>query len=342
MRRVRSTLILVAVVLGAAPAAAQQGDRFPGLDLDPRTAAQLRDMNTELRLAGGGLRVVNLYRLQALILYEARGHPTQQVAERLVREVYAPYTEFWDGYMGGEANFRRWAATRLLAGDHPIHERIRPLVALDLERLFNEGTAWIESTTGRRPQGTWYLAFGPGWTDMGGLGGTTMLADFTQMRADAEKIEFNLPHELAHQIHGPSVARQADPDAGSVLDRIVSEGFASYVSFVYGAGRLTPAQAIGYTETEWAWAIAHERELFAAAQPYLPSTERSDLNRFASRSEQLIEPGATAVAYFLGFRIVEAYVATHGADSWKEIFDLPVREVLLRSGYAPADYGRAR
>jgi len=73
--------------------------------------------------------------------------------------------------------------------------------------------------------------------------------------------------------------------------------------------------------------------LTTAARPYLGSRIRADLNRFASRSERLIDSGPPAVAYFLGFRIVQAYVTKHGAASWTDLIDLPVRQVLSRSGY---------
>jgi hypothetical protein len=114
---------------------------------------------------------------------------------------------------------------------------------------------------------------------------------------------------------------------------VISEGLASYAAFAYAAGRFTPAQSIHYTDAEWAWAVAHERELVAAARPYLGSRARADLDRFAARNQRLVDSGPGGVAYFLGFRIVQAYVAKHGSKSWTDLIDLPVAEVLARSGY---------
>jgi uncharacterized protein YjaZ len=223
---------------------------------------------------------------------------------------------------------------KLLAADHPIHARLQPLTNVDLGRRFTEGVDWLVRTTGRKPAGTWYIVFGPGWTDMGSLTDIGMVADFTKMLPDSSAIANILPHELSHQVQGASAARAADPDAGTVLERIVNEGFASYVSWVYGDGKRTPAEALMYREAEWTAALAHERALVDKVRPILASRERKDLDLVASRGDRLIEGTPGAAGYFIGFRIVEAYVAKRGKDSWKEIYDLPVRTVVERSGYS--------
>lgn len=286
-------------------------------------------VSTELRLAGGSLRVVNLYRTQANVLRAGSGQPADTVIDRLVQEVYAPFPEFWNGYLGDESAFRKWAPA-LLDPAHPIHARLAPLEAMALDRRFTEGAEWITRTTGRKPEGTWYIVFGPGWTDMGGLGGIGMVADFTVLEPDSARIARLLPHELTHQVHGAAAA--TDPDAGTVLHRIVSEGFASYVAWVYGRGAVTPAGALMYTEAQWDSARAHEPELTATVRPILDSRERKDLDAVGSRSDRLVPGTPTAAGYFIGFRLVQAYVADRGTDSWKEIYDLPAREVARRSG----------
>ena len=318
--------------LSAAGAASAQQHPHAGAasPSDTSIARKLHATAAELHLADGSLSVVNLYKLQAEVLRATAGAPADSTIEQLVRTVYAPYTGFWAGYLGDEAAFREWAV-KLLEPEHPIHARLEPLLDVALDRRFTEGVEWIQRTTGRRPAGTWYIVFGPGWTDMGGLGGIGMVADFTRMVPDSAAIASLLPHELTHQVHG---RRADDPDAGTVLDRIISEGFASYVAWVHGAGLRSEARSLMYSDDEWQWALAHERELFEAAQPILASRERSDGDRVASRSDRLIAGAPGAAGYFIGLRVVQAWVAAHGADSWQDIYDLPVAEVLERSGYA--------
>jgi hypothetical protein len=330
--RFRFAILPIATLACATPPDAGRHSRDGWNAPDTATVRRLAATAAELELAGGSLRVVNLYKLQAEALSATAGAPRDSTIARLVRDVYAPYSRFWAGYLGDEAEFRRWTVT-LLEPEHPIHERLEPLLDVALDRRFTEGVEWLERTTGRRPVGTWHIVFGPGWTDMGGLGDIGMVADFTRMRPDSAAIANLLPHELTHQVHGSAAGRAADPDAGSVLERIISEGFASYVSWVYGDGRRTEAQALGYSPDEWAWSVAHERELFDAVQPILSSRERDDTDRVAARREQLIDDAPGAAGYFIGLRIVQSYVARNGPDAWKDIYDLPVRQVLAGSGY---------
>ncbi len=320
--------VLLALALLAATAAHAQ-------PFDAATIAALRAAPAEQVLAGGTLRVVNVYRTEALILNEMAGQPADAVVDRLAREVYAPHATFWDGYLGDEANFRSWAAETLLDTTTAIYTRLAPLARVPLDSLYEDAAAWLVAETGRRPEGTWYLVVGPGWTNMGGMSDGMMVVDFTQMEPDAAEIAAVLPHELTHQVHGPALTRAGDPDRGTVLHRIISEGFATYVAAVHADGATTAAQAqaLWYSPAEWDWAVAHEADLWAAAQPLLASTSRDSIALVASRDEHLIDGSPSAAGYFLGVRIVQAYLARHGADSWKELFDLPVGEVLARSGY---------
>lgn len=319
-------LLLSALALFAATAAHAQ-------PFDAATIDALRALPAEQVLAGGSLRVVNVYRTEALVLHEMAGQPAEAVVDRLAREVYAPHRTFWDGYIGDEANFREWAAETLLDTTTAIYTQLAPLGRVPLDSLYEDAAAWLFAETGRQPEGTWYLVVGPGWTNMGGMSDGMMVVDFTKMEPDAAAIAAILPHELTHQVHGPALTRAGDPDRGTVLHRIISEGFATYVATVHSHGAMTPAQALWYSPAEWDWGVQHEAELWAAAQPLLSSTSREDIGRVADRQDQLIEGSPTAAGYFLGVRIVQAYVARHGADSWKELFDLPVREVVARSGF---------
>jgi hypothetical protein len=294
---------------------------------------RLAAVPAELYLADSSLRIVNLYKPEAIALLAAGRSSPPQVLDRLVREVYEPYPRFWQGYLGDEARFREWAMTSLLGGDHPIHTKLPALLQLRLDSLFTASAAWLVKATGRRPRGIWYIVFGPGWTDLGGFTDGSMVADFTKLQPDRETIELKLPHELTHMVHGASAGQRNDADSGTVLQRVISEGLASYAGCVYAAGRRTSAQCIGFTDAEWAWGLTHEREVLDAARPYLRSRTRADLNRFTSRSEHLLDAGPPAIGYFLGFRILQAYVAEQGVASWTHVIDLPVREVLSQSRY---------
>jgi hypothetical protein len=328
--RIQNPHILMAISLFCALGTFAQQGSSQALSEDA-TGRKLAAIPAEVLLGDGSLRIVNLYKLQAIILREWHDRSPSEIVDRLVSEVYAPYASFWQGYLGDEAKFRKWAATKLLAGEHPIHTRIPACLDLQLDKLFTASASWVTKTSGRGPRGTWYIVFGPGWTNMGGLGDIGMVLDFTVQDPDRKAIEFILPHELTHQVHA---ARRADPESGTVLDRIISEGLACYAAYIFAAGRQTPAQSVGYTDEEWARGLAHETELVTAASPYLGSKLGRDADRFAARNQRLLDSGPNAAGYFLGFRIMQRYVEKRGAAAWVEAIDLPVREVLLRSGYS--------
>ena len=88
-----------------------------------------------------------------------------------------------------------------------------------------------------------------------------------------------------------------------------------------------------YSEDEWLWCIANEEKIYTKAKTYLYSNKRSDVNAFASRSSKLLTDGPSALGYFIGFRICQAYVEKYGEQAWKDIYHLPVRKVLELSGY---------
>lgn len=92
------------------------------------------------------------------------------------------------------------------------------------------------------------------------------------------------------------------------------------------------------TPTELAWCLAHEREIFEKAQPYLfaPIDEKNALmcGVRVGNCPKLFAEAPSNLIYFLGFRIIQAYEKRHGRGSWKEVYTKPVRAILLESGYA--------
>lgn len=158
-------------------------------------AAQLLDLD-RLRavpstLAEGRLRVASVYRAQAHALAEAD----------------RPHAEFWAGDLGDEAAFRAWPRGDLLS-DSLALARVGAVLGADLTGAFERGGAWVEATTGHAPGGTWTLVYGPGWTDMGGLGGAAMVADLSKLALEA-RLPHVVVHELVHQVRGAALDRVA-------------------------------------------------------------------------------------------------------------------------------------
>lgn len=275
----------------------------------------------------GCVEVHHLWKPQIRAVHRTAGQSARARVRMLVDSVQKPYADFWDGYMS--SGFRRWARMELdLAGD----PRSTVPTQVDLLGLITDVTVSIEQATGRRGCAEWYLVYGPGWTNLGGLASGDMLIDFFGLTrvASVEEIRGALPHEIAHIIHNQ---RDGDKDRGTLLSAIISEGFASYFTDRYWGDSMTPARALFYSEEEWTWAVQHEQELWTEAWKHLSTRDSDMILPYRSRSARVRPDAPAAVGYFIGYRIVESYVARNGEDSYYEIFELPVAVVLERSGY---------
>ena len=284
---------------------------------------------------GGCVRVHHLWKPQlAAVTKTAAG--SAERTEALLATVYRPYQQFWAGYLGAkdDAGFTRWIREAWTLENDP--RRDIPLSA-DLGAMIVDATRRV-ATLMQREQACsdWYLVYGPGWTNMGGLTGIGMVADFLGMPRERGVDDFRayLPHEVAHVAWG--AGHRGDQDAGTLLERIVGEGFATWFSDMYWGDSLSAAQALGYSDEELQRAFAHEHELWAVATPLLSARDRRTLDRFAAVRERVL-PGAPGKAgYFIGYRIVDAYVTRHGPESWRDLIDMPFTQILARSGYAPS------
>jgi hypothetical protein len=144
-------------------------------------------------------------------------------------------------------------------------------------------------------------------------------------------IEKGLPHELNHLAYEPF--RESDPKKDSALRQTIDEGFACYFTWVFFDGRISKYEAVeNMTESQWNWYLANEQKLFNELKQYFED-EGGDNPLLRNDKLQLFKNAPKSLNYWLGFRIVEKYVEKNGADSWKDIYELNVQDVLEKSGY---------
>ena len=117
------------------------------------------------------------------------------------------------------------------------------------------------------------------------------------------------------------------------LRRILDEGFACYVSFRIRQGAITKAEALGYTDEAFEYCRQKEPSLLGLLRQFVASEDPEVSNSFADRGVHVSEGYPGAIGYYLGFRIVEEYVARNGADSWKDLYVLTPEEALEGSGF---------
>lgn len=316
--------------------------------ISEQAAAQTRTMEERLRsvpdsVTVGRLTVVNVFKYQLL----AASSPQKAAAATLLTDkVYRPYAAVWQqmsqafGNAFQPAAFTRWNLRLTDSLAAVVQPKLTWLLANNLDSLFGRQLQQLHRTTGRLPTGRWLIFFSPyeqmGLV-MGGFDNQAMLVDLSDKRVTSETLQFGFPHELQHMIYYETSTQ--DPDKDSALYAVLDEGFASYAVYKYYDERVSLDKAIfaKTTPTELAWCLAHEREIFEKAQPYLLAKidEKNALmcGVRVGNCPKLFAEAPSNLIYFLGFRIIQAYEKKQGRGTWKDVYTKPVREVLAQSGY---------
>lgn len=321
--------------------------------LSERVEAQTRRMEEQLQsvpdsITVGQLTVVNVFKYQLLAASRAQVASQKAAATTLLTtKVYQPYAAVWQQMsqaFGGAFQptaFTRWNLHLTDSLAPVVQPKLAWLLTSNLDSLFGRQLHQLHRTTGRLPTGRWLIFFSP-YEEMGlvmgGFDNQSMLVDLSDKRVTSETLQFGFPHELQHMIYYETSTQ--DPDKDSALHAVLDEGFASYAVYKYYNERVSLDKAIfaKSTPTELAWCLAHEREIFEKAQPYLLAKidEKNALMcgvRVGNCSKLFAEAPSNLI-YFLGFRIIQAYEKKHGRGTWKDVYTKPVREILVESGYA--------
>jgi hypothetical protein len=323
-RRSEATAALIALAL-AGPAAMHSSGRQTNSALEQLAAFVERNPGAIESSLGGCLRMHHVWKAQV----RAAAAPEEKRELLLIDTVFTPNREFWGGYLGDAAAFSKWVRTsKPIAADPRVDVPVR----LRAGSLIVATAVRMEQLTGRRPCGDWFIVYGPGWTNLGGLGRNRMVLDIFGLpsRDPIGDVRFLLPHEMNHLLFdGP----HRDGQRGTVLHRIIDEGFASFVADQYWGVGLSPAEALGYTDEQWAWAVEHEPLLWREARGHLSSTDRKTLDRFSSVSQSLVAGAPGKIGYFLGYRIVEDFVRRNGVDSWRQLYEMPLDRIVASTRF---------
>lgn len=283
-----------------------------------------------VRLFEGRLLLVNIYKQQLLAMDSCRALPIRGQVDMLVRTTYEPYRAFWEDYVGDADAYRRNVVPKLL-GDSTDRLRSKGIAFSHqrIDQFFASTATRLERLAGHSPRGVWHLAFGHGATNMGGFGDGRMVLDVAHPRVTAEQVAEILPHELNHQVY--DVTADLDTTAYG-LSRCINEGFAVYVHSILDEGRQPLARYLFYTDEEMEFCLQNREMIMQKLRPFLLTSDPDHALALADRSQKIFKQGPGAIGYYVGFLIVDAYVHRQGKESWKDIYSLPVRDVLERSG----------
>ena len=246
---------------------------------------------------------------------------------KLMDRIYVPYEEMWKGYIGNSSDFMNWVNSKNLDDltKWQSNKNVNSKILANQLKVYEKEMFLF---TGKRPQGKWYIFYGPAWTNLGGLGSGEMLIDLANKNnVSNDSIIFVYPHELNHQIYHNQINQSDDV----VLNRILDEGFASYINYIFHQKKNSKAKELYYTEDEFNVCDSNDKVLVDFLSKYYTSKDEKIADNLASRSYKINDNLPGAIAYYLGFRIVEEYVKQNGEDSWKDIYKKKPIDVLLES-----------
>jgi uncharacterized protein YjaZ len=117
------------------------------------------------------------------------------------------------------------------------------------------------------------------------------------------------------------------------MGSIIGEGFAVYMNKLYWKNKYSLAANLGYSEAELEECKRQEEAIKEVFDKNKFTTDKEEINKFRSRSFRLKEKLPGAIGYYIGYRIIEAYVKKHGRTAWKDVFKKAPKEIYELSGY---------
>lgn len=296
-------------------------------DKNYRRVIKIKD---ELKIADGKLILINVFKAQYRCLYENRNTSKDIFLQRFYTETYLPYKQVWAGYVGDSAAYMEYVAEEVWKRKAFVESKIEGISEARIDKLFEEMSKRLTKLSGLVAEGKWILLLGTAVTDMGGIGDNTMIVDLMHPIMDITHIKLILPHELNHQIFDK--INPADTTMRA-LYRVLDEGFAVFMDSVYYGSQYQPHEYFMYTKEELQFCMDNEKMIKDKLRKYLLSNDANVALSLANRGQKIFKGGPGAIGYFLGYRICRTYADKYGADSWKDIYRLPVKTILEKSGY---------
>jgi len=275
------------------------------------------------------LQIIDIATSQLGLLNKHKDDPKKTRDDIFISMIHNKNTHLWEGYLGNEEKFIDWIDQTALSSLKAYNEKTTKIDLNEMNKYFNKTIIEMANFTGYKPKGTWYIFWGPGWTDLGGFADGTMLIDLASSATqDLEHITSAFPHEINHQIYSHTIP---DPSESTVISKLIDEGFACYVSYKFNQEKNTIAEELHYSESEYQTCLNLESEILDLIRENYLSEDEDEIKNFANRSYHFEEEYPGGLGYFIGFRIVEEYVRRNGKNSWKDIYTMSPLDVLNKS-----------
>lgn len=284
--------------------------------------------------------VLNLFKSQIL------AHKTNEFDSlMIVEQVYNIHKELWDNCYGmifGEENASKfntshgmveWNRTLYPQNKDMFDERARELMAINLDSVLESNLNKFSKLAPFKPRARISILFSPlQGIGFGGCSNEQFCFELNNAEYDVSyTIEKGIPHELNHFVYEP--LRANDPDQGTALFLTIDEGFACYFTWLFFDKLISKSEAVeNMSEDDWNWYLENEEQIFNTLKPYF-NDKSGDNPLLRNDIYQSFPEAPKTLYYWLGFRIVESYIGIYGEDSWMDLYQMNVQEVLEKSKY---------
>ncbi|MBN2572195.1 MAG: hypothetical protein JXA68_08715 [Ignavibacteriales bacterium] len=119
----------------------------------------------------------------------------------------------------------------------------------------------------------------------------------------------------------------------NLLRYIIDEGLACYINEIFWGEKYSSLDYIVFDKIDWNWAIENEKKIFQYSKELLDSEDYEIINKFLSWGESIWEGAPYRLGYFIGYRIIKAYIEKYGEDSLKELYTMNCNLILEKSDY---------
>ncbi|WP_198139772.1 DUF2268 domain-containing putative Zn-dependent protease [Pedobacter sp. BAL39] len=287
-----------------------------------------------------GITIHNLFKSQILAHRQVGKYDSLMI----LNNVYIKHKQLWDNCYGmifGANNASKFnTSTGMIAWNKTLYpenktlfdKKARELLAMNLDSILTVNLRKFNKMVSYKPKAVISILFTPiQGIGFGGCNAEQFALELNYENNDLDyTVNKGIPHELNHLAYEPN--RMKDPNHDTALAQTIDEGFACYFTWVFFDGNIPQHEAVeNMSEVEWKWYLAHEKEIFQKVKRYFDETGENPL--LSNNKFKLFPDAPKTLFYWLGFRIIEAYVKSHGANSWKDIYNLSSEEVFKRSGY---------
>lgn len=282
----------------------------------------------------------NLFKSQILAHREVGKYDSLMI----INDVYMAHKQLWDNCYGmifGSDNASKFnTSTGMIAWNKTLYpenkalfdNKARQLLAMNLDSILTVNLKKFNKMVSYKPKAIIGIVFTPiQGIGFGGCNAEQFVLELNYKNNNLDyTINKGIPHELNHLAYEPN--RMKDLKHETALAQTIDEGFACYFTWVFFDGTISKHEAVeNMSEADWKWYIAHEKEIFQKVKRYFDQTGENPLLR--NNKFKLFPDAPKTLFYWLGFRIIDAYVKNHGPNSWKDIYNLSSEEIFKRSGY---------